>query len=197
MNEKTETQTPPKQNIFRSLRNYFTRYYKILIVVFLLMLNYALFNTLYVNLFLHVGKATSVGVIQSSEQAGKYAIDKHGEARFDGQETYQMVGWAFPEKMSLPLADYHKQIVLIDEHSIGYYFEPMEMTRVDVTKAFTDLGVNVDQSGWLVNISKYVLPKGKYNLAFLFSPSDGSEPILCKSDVYLTRTANTLQISQG
>ena len=187
---------PAMKDPVNSLKGFVRQHFIALIVVLLLVLNYALFNTIYVNLFLHVGKPAKVGEVQAVELTGKYTIDKQGEARFDGQETYQMVGWAFPLEMALPLADYHKQIVLINDQSVGYYFDPLDMTRVDVTKAFIKLGVNVDQSGWLVNISKYVLPKGRYNLAFLFLPTDGSEPILFRTSVYLTRTANTLQFGQ-
>jgi hypothetical protein len=196
MNGEALEHMPTMKDLDNYLKDFVRRHYVALIVVLLLVLNYALFNTIYVNFFLHVGKATKVGEIQAQELTGKYAIDKHGEARFDGQETYQMIGWAFPEIMAVPLADYRKQIVLINDQSVGYYFDPLDMTRIDVTRAFVKLGVNVDQSGWLVNISKYVLPKGRYNLAFLFLPPDSSGPLLFRTSVYLTRTANTLQFSQ-
>lgn len=187
---------PPLQVILNQAKVLIFRNYKYLIVIIVLMVNYFLFNTIYLNFFLHVGKPTYTGGIQGSEQPGLFAFDKYGDARFEGQETYQIVGWVFPEELEHPLADYQKQIVLINDQSTGYYFDPLAMTRVDVTKAFPDLGMNVDQSGYLVNISKYVLPKGRYNVAFLFSRSNNSEQILVRTDYYVIRTANNLRLTQ-
>jgi hypothetical protein len=187
---------PPAQDYFYQLKKYFKRYYKIVIVILVLGLNFALFNPIYAHFFLRVGKTVYIGSIQAEEQAGNYWVDKHGETRFDGQETYQLVGWTFPQEMGLPLKDYQKQVVLIDDHSTGYYFDLMPVVRADVTRAFKDIGANVDDSGWLVNISKYVLPKGRYNLALLFTPPDHSSSILVRTNYYLTRTANVLKFAQ-
>ena len=182
------------RNIFREGKLFSLRNYKSIAVFFLLIIFYFSYNAIYVNLFLHIGKPDHVGSIQGVIQDAKYSVDNFRETHHDGQQTYQLIGWAFPKELNQPLANYQKQIILINDQSLGYYFIPEEMNRKDVTKFYTALGVNLDQSGYSVYISKYVLPRGRYNIAFLFFLSDGSEPIVFRTKFYINRTANNLEI---
>jgi hypothetical protein len=181
--------------VSNNLKDFFSRYYKILIIIFsiiliLLIILYFSFNTI----FARVGKPTHIGSIQGTNQTVLFYFDKFQETTYKRQDTYQLVGWAFPKDLNRPLADYHKQIVLINDQSLAYYFDTEVMIRKDVTKAFSDLGIDLDQSGYSVNISKKYLPEGKYNIALLFSLSDGSESILFRTNSYLNRIADDLQL---
>jgi len=192
--DKVFQYTPQINEIFSKVKTLFWRHYKVIIIVLFLAINYILFNTVYANVFLRVGKPTYVGDVQGSDQPVSYYFDKFQETRYNGQDTYQLIGWAFLKELNRPLADYKLQIVLINEQSVGYVFENMGLIRTDVTKYFSSLKLNLDNSGFEVNISKYVLPKGKYNIALLYSLPDSSESILYRTDYYLYRTANNLQL---
>ncbi len=165
-----------------------------LLIAVLLIANFLLFNPLYLRFFLHVGKPESVGAVRGNEGTASYYIDKFEQTHFAGQETYQLIGWAFPQEMPRPLLAYRRQLVLIDAHNRAYYFAAITMDRPDVTQYFKALGLDLNASGFLVNISKYGLPRGEYSLAFLFSSADGSAPILARTNLSILRTANNLEL---
>jgi hypothetical protein len=177
------------------LKDFFSRYKLIFIILFSVIFCLVIVFFAYRLIFPTVGKPAQITSIQGTIQPVKFWIDKFEETT-SRQSTYQLVGWAFPVKLTQPLSDYKKQIILINDQGSGYYFNTEVMTRKDVTKNYQDSGINLDQSGYSANISKKYLPEGKYNVAILLSLSDGSEPILFRSNFYLTRTADDIQMTK-
>lgn len=59
--------------------------YKYIGIVFILIILYFSFNTIYINFFLHVGKPAYIGDIQGSNQPFFYSLDKFQEIRYEGQ----------------------------------------------------------------------------------------------------------------
>jgi hypothetical protein len=183
----------PQNDISYGATGFLSRYKMIFIILFSVFFCLIIVFIAYKIFFPSVGKPEQIGSIQGASQPVKYWFDKFEENIYTKQLTYQLVGWAFPEKLTKPLADYEKQIVLINDQSTGYYFDTEVMTRKDVTDHYKDLGVNLDQSGFSVNISTKYLPEGKYNIAILFTLTDDSTPILFRTDYYLIRTADDIQ----
>ena len=175
-------------------QGYISRYKMIFIILFSIIFLILICFFAYSLLFPRVGKPANIGSIQGTSQPVKFGLDKFEDTTAKRQSTYQLLGWAFPEELSRPLSDYQKQIALINDQSSGYYYDTEVMTRKDVTKHYKDLGIDLDQSGFSANISKKYLPEGKYNIAILFTLSDGSTPILYRTDYYLIRTADDIQL---
>ena len=150
-------------------QGFFSRYKMIFIILFSIIFLILICFFAYSLLFPRVGKPADIGRIQGTNQPVKFWIGKFEENTSKRQSTYQLAGWAFPEKLSRPLSDYKKQIVLINNQASGYYYDTEVITRKDVTTHFKDLGLNLDQSGYSTDISKKYLPEVNTILRF-FSP---------------------------
>ncbi len=162
--------------------------------IFLLLLGYYLsYNYLYLNLVLRVGKPVEIGSIIGEQHEMQFYFDNFGMTRFDGQETYQIVGWVFPKNLSQNLSNFRKQVILKDDHDLVYYFNTENMTRIDITRHYKDLGKDLDESGFTVNISKYSLPKGKYHVGFRLLSEDSKDNCIYFTKFKIIKTSNSLQ----
>lgn len=184
----------PQNDYSNGSTGFLSRYKMIFIILFSVFFCLLIVFIAYKIFFPNVGKPANIGSIQGTSQPVKFWVGKFEETTSKRLSTYQLAGWAFPEALNRPLSDYKKQIILINDQASGYYYDTEVITRKDVTTHFKDLGLNLDQSGYSTDISKKYLPEGKYNIAILFTLSDGSKPILFLSNYYLNSTAVDIQL---
>jgi hypothetical protein len=168
----------------------------LIIIFFLLIAYYLSFNYLFSNYVSDVGKPIEIGYVKGEQHEMLFYVDSFGITRFEGQETYQIVGWVFPKDLSQDLLNYHKQVILVNDHNLVYSYNTETMNRIDVTRNYKDLGINLDQSGFTVYISKYSLPQGKYKVGFRFISDDGKDNMIYIPEIFIVRTANTLLFSK-
>ena len=174
-------------------QGFFSRYKMIFVILLAVFFCIIIAFIAYKIFFPSAGKPEHIGNLEGTNQSVKYWFDNFQEMTSKRQLIYQLVGWAFPEKLIRPLEDYKKQIVLINDQSSGYYYDTAVITRKGVTDHYKDLGLNLDQAGFSADISHKYLPEGKYNIAILFSLTDGSTPILYRTAYYLNRTVDDIQ----
>lgn len=177
-----------------NITNWLAKHAKQIIILILLVIYLLVYNPIFVKFFLRTGKPTSVGEVQGEYQEFYYSIDKFEPIYVEGQETFQLSGWAFPIEFDLPLKDYRKQIVLIDKKSKGYFFDTQLFYRVELTEYFQELNLDLDTAGFFVNISKQVLPPGEYKIAFLYTSPDGNQSKLFETFLVIRRTPNHLEL---
>jgi hypothetical protein len=91
-------------------------------------------------------------------------------------EMFQLSGWAFPiDNQGTPSSSFERKIVLSNEHD-DYFFSARTIPRYDVQAAFTDLEMDLIESGFMSIISASVLEKGSYRLGLIFTRiADGKE----------------------
>lgn len=194
---KKKSPDPQRDTNAGSRRFVMTSRHWIAVSVFGLLFLYVLFyNHMYTNLILRVGKPVFIGELQETEFPMQYFFDKFRAVRYDGQETYQLVGWAFLEDDSSFAENCSKQIILFDKSSRGYVFNSQPVNRDDITRAHKELNRNLGQSGFSANISKNVLPVGFYNVGILCTGKDQETKTVFRTLHYIQRTPNTLQLAR-
>jgi hypothetical protein len=91
-------------------------------------------------------------------------------------EMFQLSGWAFPiDDQLTPSSSFGRKIVLSNDHD-DYFFEARTVPRFDVQAAFSNLGMDLIESGFSSLISASSLEKGSYRLGLIFTRiADGKE----------------------
>ena len=112
---------------------------------------------------------TWLGVLNNVESEVFYSIDSIDVDLYNGEEVIHIIGWAFPRNTDLPLENYEKQIVFLDEERNAFVFDVETMPRPGLTEAFSEMYKDLYSAGFEVHMSKDALDHGIYKIGFLFS----------------------------
>lgn len=133
--------------------------------------------------------------LPAATTAGKMYTDQV-RMSIENEGKCQIVGWGFlSSEPNLTPDDYERKVVLTSGIDV-FTIATETVQRADVQKAFTDLNMNLVNSGFLSEFSLDKLPVGKYNISLLFEKSDGSTSLL-NSIWVLERTADTIQLTRN
>jgi len=133
--------------------------------------------------------------LPATTTAGKMYID---EVRMSTEKEgkCQIVGWGFLTSEPNLTPDDYDRTVLLSSGTDVFTIATETVQRADVQKAFTDLNMNLVNSGISAEFSLDKLPIGTYNISILFEKSDGSTSLL-NSTWVLERTADTIQLTRN
>jgi hypothetical protein len=156
-----------------------------------LLLYIALINPIYVSSIQDAGRANPNWLDTLTETRMLQHIDSLRLVRHISQGMYRMNGWAFPEDSDVPLDQFQKRIILTNDEGDIYLFDALNITRTDVDEHFSYPNRDVQDAGFYVLISKYTLPRGKYQVGIIYTdPSTETE--YTRTQFYVERTPNTL-----
>jgi hypothetical protein len=106
--------------------------------------------------------------------------------------VYQLLGWAFPTvDKSIPASDYERQVVLVTPKG-NYIFAADAVERTDVQKDFSDLGMDVNVSGFSAFINGNALKAGLYGIGLIFKNTASGTTYYIDTARCVTRTSNNL-----
>ncbi len=98
-----------------------------------------------------------------------YRMDRLETVVREGQELVEMEGWAFLEGRS---AEDNWIYVVLKSESWTYVFDTILQERKDVTAYFGDLGLDLDESGFVARIPAEMIRSGTYELGILIRKGD-------------------------
>lgn len=108
-------------------------------------------------------------------------------------EVYQMDGWGFlilDSKIVPP--GYERTILLVSETNV-FSLPTVDVQRKDVTSAFENLGLNLNESGFASKFQNNALPKEDFIISMLFTMPDGTQTRY-DSKFELHRTNNSIYL---
>jgi hypothetical protein len=121
-----------------------------------------------------------------------YAVDRIDTIVFRGQNLYNLSGWAFmrgePDQ-----AAYERLIVLQSENRV-YFFSSVNNARPDVQAEFTDLHLDLINTGFSAYISKDMVEPGTYQIGILFKDRANGTIYYVVTNKSVIRTSNKLQL---
>jgi hypothetical protein len=167
------------------------------ILIWSLMLVYLTFaSDLYVMFFLKYGKSIQFNEeLAASTDLISFSVDRLDPVGSDGQLLYFLWGWAFLREES-DQSQYERFIVL--QSDAGNYFFPIQsLVRPDIQdiqKAFPDLTIDVQNSGFSTYISKDVLRPGSYQIGIIFRHKSSNSIYRVVTNKVIVRTANQLRL---
>lgn len=178
--------------MFRAIKKHWVH-----ILVWLLMLTYVIFApSLYGRFVLKSGKS-----IQFPEELPKetgrisYYFDNMELIVIDGQELSSLWGWAFLQEE--PDQSQFERIVVLKSDSNTYFFPTQSFQRSDVQAAFSNLGIDVQNSGFSTYLSKDVVRPGSYRIGFVFKNQTTNAIYFELSNKIIVRTANQFQFESA
>lgn len=83
--------------------------------------------------------------------------------------TIPLDGWAFIEGQS---AENSQIYIVLKSDSITYVFDTILQKRPDVTAAYVESGLNLDDSGFIARIAKEYILDGNYRLGIYIKKGD-------------------------
>ncbi len=142
--------------------------------------------------FIREGKPVQVNVKLSASvdesKSGLDALDVYSQQ--DG--VYQILGWAFLTiDKNLPASDYERQVILVAP-TRNYIFAAKALRRIDVQKYFSDLGMDVNMSGFSAFINRNALKRGTYGIGLIFKNTASGTTYYINTGRCVTRTPNNL-----
>lgn len=154
-------------------------------------------NSLFVAFFLRNGKPVQEKTALPPETDQIYFhIDSLSPVRYDGEDLYELRGYAFTKTAAEP-ADFTIKIVL-HSPTQDLVFNREPVARPDVTQALqSTYKKNLDKSGFRMFISKDVLKIENYQIGILLEGKQGSSRYYIKTGQYIERTPNTLRFIVG
>ena len=165
------------------------------ILIWVMMLIYISFApSLYTYFFLKNGKPIdlSEGRPGDSDEI-HFAVDALFFQPVDGQDMYNMQGWAFSTLDKSISPDKYERIVVLTSEDNIYFFPSQPAGRPDVQQGFVDMEMDLIYSGFNAIIAKDVIFPGVYRIGIIFrDPVNGSAHYSDKPAIYLVRTANRL-----
>jgi hypothetical protein len=172
---------------------------RIHIFIWALMFAYITFSVnLHTHFFLKYGKPIRIdkSLPQETMQI-KFTVDDLDPIILEGQEMYQLWGWAFSTADANMAPDaYEREIILVSNSEI-YIFPIHNVKRQGVQDVYKDLNMNLIFSGFSTYISKDVLPFGEYRVGIVFrDPSTGSTYYTDKPKIIIHRTPNRLSLTK-
>jgi hypothetical protein len=148
----------------------------------------------YAHFFVHDGQALDTGA-QLSGRTRKFQSNIDGISLYDQRGIYQIVGWGFlTMSNALPVEDYERQVVLASAER-NYVFTATPVKRSDVTAYFSELGVNLNLSGFSSLIYAFAVEPGSYKIKLVFKNPDRQEKYI-DTGRCLTRTPNYLVLEE-
>ena len=128
---------------------------------------------------------------QTTEQIS-YAVDRIDAIVLRGQNLYNLSGWAFmrgePDQ-----AAYERFIVLQSESRV-YFFSSVNNARPDVQAEFTDLHLDLINTGFSAYISKDVIEPGTYHIGILVKHQGNGKIHYTVTEKRIIRTPNKLHL---
>jgi hypothetical protein len=124
-----------------------------------------------------------------------YYFDNLEPVVIDGEELSSLWGWAFLQEE--PDQSQYERIVVLKSDSRIYFFPTQSFQRSDVQAAFSDLGIDIQDSGFSTYISKEVIRPGSYRIGFVFKNQMTDEIFYSLSNNILVRTANQFQFESA
>lgn len=163
------------------------------ILLWVFMLAYlALAPDFYNGVVLGVDKAVRFeGELPAATRRISYWIDGMNLMTVEGQDVYDLQGWAFLRDE--PDQSQYERFIILQSDRGNYIFPTRSVERPDVQSAFPDLTINVQNSGFSAFISKEGLLRGTYQIGILFRHASGGEYFLVTGNA-LVRTANQLLV---
>ena len=120
-----------------------------------------------------------------------YDFFELAEGETEAAGTYRLLGYAFPFGVDAPVDRYQKRILLIGEDLAPHLFDAETIIRADVAEYYASLGMQVDASGFGVEIAEDALDPGLYRLAILFT-AEGLKPAYWPTDRYIQFTGDAV-----
>jgi hypothetical protein len=122
---------------------------------------------LYANYFIKNGKPIQFreGLPAVTDQIS-YSVSSLVSTMSDGQEIYNLWGWAFLHEEA-DQSQYERFIVLKSDKR-DFFFPVKSFERPEVQKAFPDLKIDVTNSGFSTYISKDAISPGSYRIGIVF-----------------------------
>ncbi|MEX2030824.1 MAG: hypothetical protein WD906_07625 [Anaerolineales bacterium] len=120
-------------------------------------------------------------------------IDWLREVEREAEGIYELSGWCFSENTGLRMEHFQRHIMLMDARSRMYLLAARTVVRPDLTEAFSELGRDLDLSGFSVDIPFEQLEGGLHRLGIAWT--DGlSAPAYYLTYFYVERTSSGLQL---
>jgi hypothetical protein len=150
--------------------------------------------SLYTRYVLKDGKPVSFAgeVPQRITKRISYAVDRLEPVILHGQNLYQLWGWSFIEGETDQSV--YERFIVLQSGSQTYFFSAENKVRPDVQAAYTNLHLDLANSGFSAYISKDVIRPGIYRIGILFKNRAGGELYYMITEVRAIRTANKLRL---
>ena len=100
----------------------------------------------------------------------KFFIESQNITNFEWNKRLSIYGWAFLEDRDN--ADGEKYVSLESENDTYIFDTFQQAQRTDVTEAYKNLNLNLDNSGFHANIPLYSLQKGIYRIGIILNVSN-------------------------
>lgn len=172
--------------------NWFAKY-KYYLLPWLVLLVYLLVaDQLYYALFVKNGRP----VYQQSEAFEakgqiKLAVDDLVDLNYDGEDVYELRGWAFTPEIS-DLKNAETQIVLRSVHE-SLVFDRTIWQREKLNEAMPEFGMDLTDAGYRVRISKHALDIENYQIGILITDKTTGEQYFRLTGLYIERSPNRMR----
>jgi hypothetical protein len=149
---------------------------------------------LYTRYVLKAGKAVSFAedLPRRITKRISYAVDRLDPVIFHSQNLYELWGWSFIKGETDQSA--YERFIVLQSGSQTYLFSIENKVRPDVQSTYTNLHLDLTNSGFSAYISKDVIKPGIYQIGILFKNRASGQIYYIVTHARTIRTANKLQL---
>lgn len=150
-------------------------------------------DQLYIALFVKNGTAVRepAGTFETAGSV-KFAVDQLIGLRFEGQEIYELRGWAFSPEIT-NLDDMEMKLVLRSDQE-DLIFPRLIWPRKSLTGAMPEYAMDLEQAGYRVLIAKQTLRVAKYEIGILLMNKNTGEQHFKLTGFVIERTPNHVRL---
>ncbi len=122
----------------------------------------------------------------------RYSVDRLDPIKVNGQDIYFLWGWSFP---TIDLDQDKCEIFLVlKSDKAKYYYLTESFERPDLHKAFPDVKMNLNNSGFKAFIAKEKIKIGRYTIGILYKNKSDGTVYFTLTNKEIVRTPNTFRL---
>ena len=175
------------------MKNIFRKNWGHIVVWTLMFLFFISAPRLHSKLFLDQGKPIQFDSdLPKSTPEGQFALMGLDSMRFDGEDVYQLWGWAFLTRdPTVNQIDYERTLVLKSDSHV--YFFPITTTPTrNVQETFNTLDLDLTNTWFYTLIAKDFISLGRYRVGIIFEHHTEGTSFYLKTNGVIIRTPNHL-----
>jgi len=124
---------------------------------------------------------------------GKIYIDGLDSENISRSSKFKLWGWAFlTDDRYLSIDDYNRAIILFSDDEI-YQYPVISTERLGVQDFFSDLNMDLINSGFYTYLTKETIKPGLYKIGMIFETKNGVAKLLWSSN-YIEKTNNFISL---